>query len=65
MIYRTVSAKRQISLGKDVLEHLGVKPGDKINCEMREDGMILVKAAMRETVSLLLKESSIPPVRRP
>ena len=65
MIYRTVSAKRQVSLGKDVLEHLGVKPGDKINCEMREDGTILVEAAARETAPLLLKEPSPLRARRP
>ena len=44
VIYKKISAKRQVSLGKEVLEHLGVKPGDKIDCELRQDRTIVLMA---------------------
>jgi len=36
MVILKVTARRQISLGKDVLKHLGVRPGGKINYELRD-----------------------------
>jgi AbrB family looped-hinge helix DNA binding protein len=42
---RTVTAKGQVTLGKDLLEHLGVHPGDKIAVDKLPDGRIEVKAA--------------------
>ena len=41
----TVTAKGQVTLRKDVLEHLGVRPGEKINVDKLPDGRIEVKAA--------------------
>jgi AbrB family looped-hinge helix DNA binding protein len=41
----TVTAKGQVTLRKDVLEHLGVHPGEKIIVEKLPDGRIEVKAA--------------------
>jgi len=41
----TVTAKGQVTLRKDVLEHLGVHPGEKITVEKLPDGRIEVKAA--------------------
>jgi AbrB family looped-hinge helix DNA binding protein len=41
----TVNAKGQITLGKDLLEHLGVRPGEKITVEKLPDGRIEVRAA--------------------
>ena len=41
----TVTAKGQVTLRKDLLEHLGVGPGDKIDVDMLPDGRIAVKAA--------------------
>lgn len=41
----TVTAKGQVTLRKDLLTHLGVRPGDKISVEKRPDGRIEVKAA--------------------
>jgi bifunctional DNA-binding transcriptional regulator/antitoxin component of YhaV-PrlF toxin-antitoxin module len=41
----TVAAKGQITLRKDVLEHLGVQPGWKITVKKLPDGKIEVKAA--------------------
>jgi AbrB family looped-hinge helix DNA binding protein len=41
----TVTAKGQVTLRKDLLEHLGVQPGDKITVDKLPDGRIEVKAA--------------------
>ena len=41
----TVTAKGQITLRKEVLEHLGVEPGDKIAVAMLPGGRIEAKAA--------------------
>ena len=41
----TVTAKGQVTLRRDVLEHLGVAPGDQISVEKLPDGRIEVSAA--------------------
>jgi AbrB family looped-hinge helix DNA binding protein len=41
----TITAKGQVTLRKDLLEHLGVHPGDKINVDKLPDGRIEVRAA--------------------
>jgi len=41
----TVTAKGQITLRKDLLKHLGVRPGDKISIDKLPNGRIEVKAA--------------------
>jgi AbrB family looped-hinge helix DNA binding protein len=41
----TVTAKGQVTLRKDLLDHLGVHPGDKIAVEKLPDGRIEVRAA--------------------
>ena len=40
----TVTAKGQITLRKEVLEHLGVKPGDKIDVELAPNSKAVVRA---------------------
>ena len=40
----TVTAKGQITLRKELLEHLGVRPGEKISVEKLPGGRIEVKA---------------------
>jgi bifunctional DNA-binding transcriptional regulator/antitoxin component of YhaV-PrlF toxin-antitoxin module len=40
----TVTAKGQVTLRKDLLEHLGVGPGEKISVEKLPNGRIEVKA---------------------
>jgi AbrB family looped-hinge helix DNA binding protein len=42
----TVTAKGQVTLRKDLLEHLGVHPGEKISVSKLPDGRIEVKAAL-------------------
>ena len=41
----TITAKGQVTLRKDLLEHLGVHPGEKISVDKLPDGRIEVKAA--------------------
>jgi AbrB family looped-hinge helix DNA binding protein len=41
----TVTAKGQVTLRKDILRHLGVEPGDKIDVDKLPDGRVEVKAA--------------------
>jgi AbrB family looped-hinge helix DNA binding protein len=41
----TVTAKGQVTLRKDLLEHLGVHPGEKITVDKLPDGRIEVNTA--------------------
>jgi AbrB family looped-hinge helix DNA binding protein len=41
----TVTAKGQVTLRKDLLNHLGVQPGERIAVEKLPDGRIEVRAA--------------------
>jgi AbrB family looped-hinge helix DNA binding protein len=45
MITLTVTAKGQVTFRKDVLAHLGIRPGDKIVVDKLPDGRIELKAA--------------------
>ena len=45
MITLTVTTKGQVTLRKDLLEHLGVHPGEKITVDKLPDGRIEVRAA--------------------
>jgi bifunctional DNA-binding transcriptional regulator/antitoxin component of YhaV-PrlF toxin-antitoxin module len=40
-----ITAKGHVTLGKDLLEHLGVRPGEKIAVDKLPDGRIELKAA--------------------
>ena len=44
----TVTAKGQITLKKDLLKHLGVGPGEKIDADKLPDGRIMVKASVAD-----------------
>ncbi len=41
----TVTAKGQVTLRRDILQHLGIKPGDKISVDKLPDGRLTVQAA--------------------
>lgn len=43
----SVTAKGQVTLRKDLLKHLGVKPGDRIDVDMLPGGRLEVRAARR------------------
>ena len=40
----TITAKGQVTLRRDLLEHLGVQPGEKVSVEKLPNGRIEVKA---------------------
>jgi bifunctional DNA-binding transcriptional regulator/antitoxin component of YhaV-PrlF toxin-antitoxin module len=44
----TVTGKGQVTLRKEVLQHLGVQPGEKITVDMLPDGRVEVRAARRK-----------------
>ena len=41
----TVTARGQVTFRKDVLQHLGIKPGEKIELDLLPDGRGLLTAA--------------------
>jgi bifunctional DNA-binding transcriptional regulator/antitoxin component of YhaV-PrlF toxin-antitoxin module len=44
MTVLTVTARGQVTFRKDVLKHLGIRPGDKIRLELLPDGRAELKA---------------------
>ena len=47
----TVTARGQVTFRKDVLQHLGIRPGEKIELDKLPDGRVTLKAA-RSTGSI-------------
>lgn len=45
MITLTVTARGQVTFRKEVLQHLGIRPGDKIEVDLLPDGRGVLKAA--------------------
>ena len=41
----TVTARGQVTFRKDVLQHLGIRPGERIELELLPDGRAVLKAA--------------------
>ncbi len=41
----TVTARGQVTFRKEVLQHLGIKPGEKIELHLMPDGRAALKAA--------------------
>ncbi|HZB88870.1 MAG TPA: AbrB/MazE/SpoVT family DNA-binding domain-containing protein [Terracidiphilus sp.] len=41
----TVTARGQVTFRRDILQHLGVKPGEKIDLELLPNGRGVVRAA--------------------
>lgn len=41
----TVTARGQVTLGKDVLHHLGITPGEQIELDKLPDGRVALRAA--------------------
>jgi bifunctional DNA-binding transcriptional regulator/antitoxin component of YhaV-PrlF toxin-antitoxin module len=44
----TVTAKGQVTLKKELLRHLGVKPGQRIEVDALPGGQLAIKAASRK-----------------
>lgn len=45
MAILTVTARGQVTFRKDVLQHLGIEPGDKIELDLLPDGRGVLRAA--------------------
>ena len=45
MTILTVTTRGQVTFKKDVLQHLGIRPGDKIELDLLPDGRGILKAA--------------------
>jgi bifunctional DNA-binding transcriptional regulator/antitoxin component of YhaV-PrlF toxin-antitoxin module len=43
----TVTSRGQVTFRKKVMQHLGIKPGEKIELELLPDGRGMIKAARR------------------
>ena len=41
----TVTAKGQVTLRKELLKHLGIGPGDKVEVDLLPDGKVGIKAS--------------------
>ena len=41
----TVTARGQVTFRKEVLQHLGIKPGEKIELDLQPDGRATLRAA--------------------
>jgi bifunctional DNA-binding transcriptional regulator/antitoxin component of YhaV-PrlF toxin-antitoxin module len=44
----TVTARGQVTFRKDVLQHLGIKPGEKIELDLMPDGRATLKAVQQK-----------------
>lgn len=51
MTILTVTARGQVTFKKEVLQHLGIRPGEKIELDLLPDGRGILKAA-RQTGSI-------------
>jgi AbrB family looped-hinge helix DNA binding protein len=49
----TVTAKGQVTLRKEVLEHLGVRPGDRLEIELLPAGRVQAKAKPGRPISTI------------
>ena len=47
----TVTSRGQVTFKKEVLQHLGIKPGEKIELDLLPDGRGIIRAA-RQTESI-------------
>ena len=48
MTVLTITAKGQVTLKQDLLKHLGVGPGERIEADKLPDGRIVVRAMTRD-----------------
>jgi len=48
MTVLTITAKGQVTLKQDLLKHLGVGPGEKIEADKLPDGRVIVRAVPQD-----------------
>lgn len=41
----TITARGQVTFRKDILQHMGIRPGEKIEVDKLQDGRVTLKAA--------------------
>jgi len=60
----TLTTKGQITIPKDVREHLGLNTGDRLNFLVRDDGTVIVKAMTHDVRALsgMLRRAGQRPV---
>lgn len=46
-VHLTITAKGQVTLRKSVLDHLGIKPGDKVGVSLLPQGKVELSAPSR------------------
>ena len=56
----TVTAKGQVTLRKEVLEHLGARPGDRLQIELLPSGKILAQASPGRPVETIFGILKLP-----
>ena len=47
----TVTARGQVTFRKDVLQHLGIRPGEKIELDKQPDGAVVLRPARPDSPS--------------
>jgi AbrB family looped-hinge helix DNA binding protein len=47
----TVTARGQVTFLKDVLQHLGIRPGEKIELDKQPDGAVVLRPARPDSPS--------------
>ncbi len=57
----TLTDEEQVTIPRSVQDALGVRPGDRIGFEIREDGTVLVRAERLEKVDLLSLRGVLKP----
>lgn len=62
----TVTAKGQVTLKKDLLQHLGVKPGEKIEVDILPGGAVSLQAtrkgSVEDFIGFFANEPDTPPL---
>jgi bifunctional DNA-binding transcriptional regulator/antitoxin component of YhaV-PrlF toxin-antitoxin module len=61
----TVTAKGQVTFRRSVLDHLGVRPGDKVSVSLLPDGQIGVTSAARKHDITKVRAALRRPRKRP
>jgi AbrB family looped-hinge helix DNA binding protein len=56
----TVTAKGQVTLRKEVLQHLGIQAGDRVEVDLLADGKVQVRAKSGKPVSRLFSSLKRP-----
>ena len=60
----TVTAKGQITLRKEVREHLGARQGDKVDVDLLPHGQVLLRARLGKPISGVFGMLAKPGTRR-